>query len=68
MGPAALWLILRATIDRHRELQIVLGHGGEMLWLSLDRLAAAIRDFLGTLWIIPWGSRSIMPTLRVIIS
>ncbi len=34
---AALRLILRGTFDRHPELQIVLGHWGEMLLFWLDR-------------------------------
>ncbi len=33
----ALRLILRGTFDRHPELQIVLGHWGEMLLFWLDR-------------------------------
>ena len=36
-GLAALRLILRGTFDRHPELQIVLGHWGEMLLFWLDR-------------------------------
>ena len=35
---AALRLILRGTFDRHPELQIVLGHWGEMLLFALDRI------------------------------
>ncbi|MEU1371974.1 amidohydrolase family protein [Streptomyces sp. NPDC005803] len=34
---AALRLILRGTLDRHPDLQIVLGHWGEMLLFWLDR-------------------------------
>ncbi|MDS0135860.1 MULTISPECIES: amidohydrolase family protein [unclassified Amycolatopsis] len=34
---AALRLILRGTFDRHPQLQIVLGHWGEMLLFWLDR-------------------------------
>jgi hypothetical protein len=37
-GIAALRLILRGTFDRHPELQIVLGHWGEMLLFALDRI------------------------------
>lgn len=37
-GLAALRLILRGTFDRHPELQIVLGHWGEMLLFWLDRI------------------------------
>lgn len=37
-GLAALRLILRGTFDRHPELQIVLGHWGEMLLFALDRI------------------------------
>lgn len=37
-GTAALRLILRGTFDRHPELQIVLGHWGEMLLFALDRI------------------------------
>ena len=36
-GTAALRLILRGTFDRHPELQVVLGHWGEMLLFWLDR-------------------------------
>lgn len=36
-GLAALRLILRGTFDRHPDLQIVLGHWGEMLLFALDR-------------------------------
>ncbi|MFF9299958.1 amidohydrolase family protein [Streptomyces sp. NPDC014764] len=50
---AALRLILRGTFDRHPELQIVLGHWGELLpfWLdradSLARLAGLERPVSG---------------------
>lgn len=37
-GLAALRLILRGTFDRHPDLQIVLGHWGEMLLFALDRI------------------------------
>lgn len=37
-GLAALRLILRGTFDRHPDLQIVLGHWGEMLLFWLDRV------------------------------
>jgi uncharacterized protein len=37
-GLAALRLIVRGTFDRHPDLQIVLGHGGEMLLFALDRI------------------------------
>jgi predicted TIM-barrel fold metal-dependent hydrolase len=37
-GLAALRLILRGTFDRHPDLQIVLGHWGEMLLFWLDRI------------------------------
>jgi predicted TIM-barrel fold metal-dependent hydrolase len=37
-GLAALRLILRGTFDQHPGLQIVLGHWGEMLLFSLDRI------------------------------
>ena len=35
-GLSALWLILRGTFDRYPDLQLVLGHWGEMLlfWMS----------------------------------
>jgi predicted TIM-barrel fold metal-dependent hydrolase len=36
-GIAALRLIVRGTFDRHPDLQIVLGHWGEMLLFALDR-------------------------------
>ncbi len=36
-GLAALRLILRGTFDRHPDLQVVLGHWGEMLLFWLDR-------------------------------
>ena len=54
---AALRLILRGTFDRHPELQIVLGHWGEMLpfWLdradSLSRIAGlqrSVSDYIRT--------------------
>jgi len=37
-GLAALRLILRGTFDRHPDLQIVLGHWGELLLSFLDRI------------------------------
>lgn len=37
-GIAALRLILRGTFDRHPDLQIVLGHWGEMVLFALDRV------------------------------
>jgi predicted TIM-barrel fold metal-dependent hydrolase len=37
-GLAALRLIVRGTFDRHPDLQIVLGHWGEMLLFALDRI------------------------------
>ncbi|MGH3852300.1 MAG: amidohydrolase family protein [Pseudonocardiaceae bacterium] len=37
-GLAVLRLILRGTFDRHPNLQIVLGHWGEMLLFALDRI------------------------------
>lgn len=37
-GLAALRLIVRGTFDRHPELQVVLGHWGEMLLFALDRI------------------------------
>ena len=37
-GLAALRLILRGTFDRHPDLQIVLGHWGEMLLFALERI------------------------------
>lgn len=40
---AALRLILRGTFDRHPELQIVLGHWGEMLLFWLDRVDGLAR-------------------------
>lgn len=40
---AALRLILRGTFDRHPDLQIVLGHWGEMLLFWLDRVESAGR-------------------------
>jgi predicted TIM-barrel fold metal-dependent hydrolase len=45
-GLAALRLILRGTFDRHPELQIVLGHWGEMLLFWLDR-ADGLSRFAG---------------------
>ncbi len=42
-GLAALRLILRGTFDRHPELQIVLGHWGEMLLFWLDRVDSLSR-------------------------
>ncbi|MEU5090048.1 amidohydrolase family protein [Streptomyces sp. NPDC021356] len=36
-GVAALRLVLRGTFDRHPDLQIVLGHWGELLLFWLDR-------------------------------
>ncbi|WP_329067389.1 amidohydrolase family protein [Amycolatopsis sp. NBC_01480] len=36
-GLAALRLIVRGTFDRHPDLQIVLGHWGEMLLFALER-------------------------------
>ena len=36
-GLAALRLIIRGTFDRHPDLQVVLGHWGEMLLFWLDR-------------------------------
>ena len=37
-GIAALRLIVRGTFDRHPDLQIVLGHWGELLLFWLDRI------------------------------
>jgi hypothetical protein len=37
-GTAALRLILAGTFDRHPDLQIVLGHWGEMALFALDRV------------------------------
>jgi predicted TIM-barrel fold metal-dependent hydrolase len=37
-GLAALRLIVRGSFDRHPDLQIVLGHWGEMLLFALDRV------------------------------
>jgi uncharacterized protein len=37
-GLGALRLIVRGTFDRHPDLQIVLGHWGEMLLFALDRV------------------------------
>ncbi|MFE6685844.1 amidohydrolase family protein [Streptomyces sp. NPDC057743] len=42
-GLAALRLILRGTFDRHPDLQIVLGHWGEMLLFALDRVDSLSR-------------------------
>ena len=36
-GLSALRLILRGTFDRHPDLQLVLGHWGEMLLFWMDR-------------------------------
>ncbi len=57
-GLAALRLILRGTFDRHPDLQIVLGHWGEMLLFALDRadslsnvaasLERRVADYFGT--------------------
>jgi len=40
---AALRLILRGTFDRHPDLQVVLGHWGEMLLFWLDRVDSLAR-------------------------
>jgi predicted TIM-barrel fold metal-dependent hydrolase len=40
---AALRVILRGTFDRHPDLQIVLGHWGEMLLFWLDRVDSLAR-------------------------
>jgi hypothetical protein len=40
---AALRLILRGTFDRHPDLQVVLGHWGEMLLFWLDRAESLAR-------------------------
>ncbi|GAB2662602.1 amidohydrolase family protein [Saccharopolyspora gloriosae] len=37
-GLAVLRLIVRGTFDRHPDLQVVLGHWGEMLLFALDRV------------------------------
>jgi predicted TIM-barrel fold metal-dependent hydrolase len=37
-GLAALRLLVRGSFDRHPDLQIVLGHWGEMLLFALDRI------------------------------
>ena len=37
-GLSALRLILRGTFDRHPDLQLVLGHWGEMLLFWMDRV------------------------------
>lgn len=42
-GTAALRLVLRGTFDRHPELQVVLGHWGEMLLFWADRADALSR-------------------------
>ena len=42
-GLAALRLIARGTFDRHPDLQIVLGHWGEMLLFWLDRADSIAR-------------------------
>ncbi|HUQ54685.1 amidohydrolase family protein [Lentzea sp.] len=42
-GLAALRLILRGTFDRHPELQVVLGHWGEMLLFWVDRADSLAR-------------------------
>jgi predicted TIM-barrel fold metal-dependent hydrolase len=42
-GLAALRLILRGTFDRHPDLQVVLGHWGEMLLFWLDRADSLAR-------------------------
>lgn len=39
-GIAALRLIARGTFDRHPDLQVVLGHWGEMLLFALDRVGS----------------------------
>ncbi len=41
-GLAALRLILRGTFDRHPDLQVVLGHWGEMLLFWLDRADSGV--------------------------
>ena len=45
-GLAALRLILRGTFDRHPDLQVVLGHWGQMLLFWLDR-ADSLSRFAG---------------------
>lgn len=40
---AALRLILRGTFDRHPDLQVVLGHWGELLLFWLDRADSLAR-------------------------
>jgi len=40
-GLAALRLILRGTFDRHPDLQLVLGHWGEMPLFWMDRPTAS---------------------------
>jgi uncharacterized protein len=42
-GTAALRLILRGTFDRHPDLQVVLGHWGQMLLFWLDRATSLSR-------------------------
>ena len=42
-GLAALRLILRGTFDRHPDLQVVLGHWGEMLLFWTDRVDSLAR-------------------------
>ena len=42
-GLAALRLILRGTFDRHPDLQVVLGHWGEVLLFWLDRADSLAR-------------------------
>ena len=46
-GLAALRLILRGTFDRHPDLQLVLGHWGEMLLFWMDR-ADSLSGVAGT--------------------
>jgi uncharacterized protein len=57
-GLSALRLILRGTFDRHPDLQLVLGHWGEMLLFWMDRadslssvtrhLARQVSDYIKT--------------------
>ncbi len=42
-GIAALRLILRGSFDRHPDLQVILGHFGEMLLFWLDRADSLFR-------------------------
>src|SRR5215469_3344171 len=42
-GLSALRLILRGTFDRHPDLQLVLGHWGEMLLFWMDRAARQLQ-------------------------